>query len=249
MARSEPVVLDVTLDRGSSVPLWHQLSQAIETAISTEKLVPGDRLENEISLTRRLGLARPTVRQAIQELVRKGLVVRQQGVGTQVLHTRRSRDVRLMSLYDDLSRGGHKPASRLLEWAIVSLDEPTRARLGGIDTSQPFLHVRRLRLVDDTPLAILDNLIPASFGLAAEAVAQHGLYGAMRALGLVPKVAHQTVGARRLSAEEAELFHEEPGGPALTVQRTASDSSGRLLEYGRHVYRASEYSIDLNIVD
>jgi GntR family transcriptional regulator len=248
MPRREPVVLDVVLERSSPVPLWHQLAEAIETAIATDVLTPGDRLEDEISLTRRLGLARPTVRQAIQELVRKGLVVRKQGVGTQVLHTRRSRDVRLMSLYDDLARGGHRPTSRLLEWATITLDEEISARLGGTDTTQPFLHVRRLRLVDEVPLAVLDNLIPTSFGLTAEAVAEQGLYGAMRSLGLVPKIAHQTVGARRLSDGEAALFQEEPGGPALTVERTASDNSGRLLEYGRHVYRASEYSIDLSIV-
>ena len=51
--------LDITLDRNSPVPLYHQLAQAIEHAISTGILSPGDRLENELSLTSRLGLSRP----------------------------------------------------------------------------------------------------------------------------------------------------------------------------------------------
>ena len=36
--------LDITLDRNSPVPLYHQLAQAIEHAISTGVLSPGDRL-------------------------------------------------------------------------------------------------------------------------------------------------------------------------------------------------------------
>ena len=68
--------LDITLERNSPVPLYYQLAQSIEQAINDGVLAPGDRLENELSLTTRLGLSRPTARQAIQELVKKGLLVR-----------------------------------------------------------------------------------------------------------------------------------------------------------------------------
>ena len=54
--------LDITLERNSPVPLYYQLAQAIEHAINTGALAPGDRLENELSLTSRLGLSRPTAR-------------------------------------------------------------------------------------------------------------------------------------------------------------------------------------------
>src|SRR5687768_4730313 len=52
--------LDITLDRNSPVPLYYQLARSIESAIDDGTLAPGDRLENEVSLTRRLGLSRPT---------------------------------------------------------------------------------------------------------------------------------------------------------------------------------------------
>ena len=68
--------LDITLDRNSPIPLYYQVAQSIEHAINTGALAPGDRLENELSLTSRLGLSRPTARQAIQELVKKGLLQR-----------------------------------------------------------------------------------------------------------------------------------------------------------------------------
>ena len=76
--------LDITLERNSPIPLYYQLAQSIEDAITTGELGPGERLENELSLTSRLGLSRPTARQAIQELVQKGLLVRKRGVGTRL---------------------------------------------------------------------------------------------------------------------------------------------------------------------
>src|SRR5437899_13060331 len=70
------VSLQLSVDRSSPVPLYFQLSQQLEAAIEHGTLTPGSLLGNEIELAGRLGLSRPTVRQAIQSLVDKGLLVR-----------------------------------------------------------------------------------------------------------------------------------------------------------------------------
>src|SRR5215212_6036677 len=75
----DDVPLTVELDRSSPVPLYYQLAQAIEAAIRDGELSPGDRFENELALAKRLTLSRPTTRRAIQELVDKGLLVRERG--------------------------------------------------------------------------------------------------------------------------------------------------------------------------
>lgn len=71
--------LQLGVDRGSPVPLYFQLAQQLEAAIEDGTLTPGSLLGNEIDLAGRLGLSRPTVRQAIQSLVDKGLLVRRRG--------------------------------------------------------------------------------------------------------------------------------------------------------------------------
>src|ERR687890_1899597 len=123
-----PVVrqLDITLERNSPVPLYYQLAQYIEHAINAGDLAPGDRIENELSLTSRLGLSRPTARQAIQELVKKGLLVRKRGVGTQVVRSQFRRDERLSSLNEDLAKAGKRPSTRVLEYGITKLDPEIR---------------------------------------------------------------------------------------------------------------------------
>lgn len=241
--------LDVTLDRTSPVPLYHQLAQAIEAAINDGTLAPGDRLENELSLTTRLGLARPTARQAIQQLVKKGLLVRKRGVGTQVVHSQINRDAKLTSLFDDLQRTGHRPSTTVLELSTGGIDADLRASLDeDIDLDGEFTRVRRLRRTDGTPLAILTNHVPARFELTEEELERHGLYDALRSRGVNMRIAHQTIESRLLTDEEAALLDEEPPAACLTVQRVVYDDTGRLVEIGQHVYRAGLYKMHTSLV-
>ena len=55
------------IDRSSPTPLYFQLSQAMERAISDGSLPAGSKLENELLLTQHYGLSRPTVRRAVQD--------------------------------------------------------------------------------------------------------------------------------------------------------------------------------------
>src|SRR5215203_6043630 len=127
MTEAPPVrELDITLERNSPVPLYYQLAQSIEHAINTGALAPGDRLENELSLTSRLGLSRPTARQAIQELVKKGLLVRKRGVGTQVVRSQFRRNEALSSLNDDIAKAGKVPGTVLLDYSVGELDVQLR---------------------------------------------------------------------------------------------------------------------------
>lgn len=242
--------LDIRLDRASPVPLYYQLAQAIEQAIVGGELAPGDRLENELALTGRLGLSRPTARQAIQELVNKGLLVRKRGVGTQVVRPRFSRDERLSSLHDDLLAAGRQPSSQLLDFGEVIVDGTLADTLttAGIDVSQPLLRIRRLRLADDQPLAILTNHLPLRYGLTEDDLAGEGLYSCLRARGVNLRIAHQRASARLLTDDEAALFDVDTPAATMTVDRIAYDDLGQFVEFGRHIYRTPPYALQTTLV-
>jgi DNA-binding GntR family transcriptional regulator len=244
---SGPVELPIDLDRSSPVPLYHQLAVALERAISDGRLRPGDRLENELALTTRLGLARPTARQAIQELVRKGLLVRKRGVGTQVVAAAPiRRDVKFSSLHDDLASSGHEPATELLERATGTAVELGVDDL--VDVDEPLTYLRRLRRVDGEPLAIMSNYLPAHFRLDDEDLRARGLYATLRAQGVGFAIAHQTIGARLVTTDEAALLGETEPAACVTMQRVVYDDTGQLVELGRHIYRASQYSVQTSLV-
>lgn len=241
--------LSIELDRSGPVPLYHQIARRIQEAIEHGDLPPGSRLENEIKLAEQLGLSRPTIRRAIQELVNDGLLVRRRGVGTQVVHGRVRRKVELTSLYDDLQRSHQNPSTQLLLHEIIAPPDEIAEALA-IAPGSEVLHIKRLRLADGVPFALLENYLPPRFlDITAADLEQRGLYQLLRGRGTTTRVAKQRIGARRGTAEECALFRQETGSPVLTMVRTLYDDSGDAVEYGSHSYLPDMYSFEVTLVD
>ncbi|MDY0892339.1 GntR family transcriptional regulator [Frigoribacterium sp. CFBP9030] len=244
-----PADLFADLDRHGPVPLWYQISTRLEASILSGRLPAGARLENEVGLGERLGLSRPTIRRAIQELVDKGLVVRRRGIGTQVVHGPVTRNVELTSLFEDLTESGQAPTTRLLAHGVVPADEKTALALG-IGVGDQVSNVRRLRLADGVPVAILENFLPLDLAqFSDDDLSTRGLYQLLRAHGVTMRVAKQQIGARAAHFDEAHLLEIEPRGAVLTMTRTAYDASGRAVEVGHHCYRPDLYSFSITLVD
>lgn len=235
------------LDRSSPVPLYFQLSKELRAAIDDGTLRTGSRLANEIHLADRLGLSRPTVRRALQELVDSGLLVRRRGVGTQVVHPHMSRPMALTSLHDDLIRSGQNSTTRVLEHRIAPGD-PDVTRTLGLPAGAMVLTLRRLRLAGGEPMAILNNHLPAALAPDPDRLATDGLYQCLADQGVHLRVAHQSVGARLATTAEARLLHERPRAALVTMERTAFDDGGTVVEHGNHVYRASLYRVETTLV-
>jgi GntR family transcriptional regulator len=238
----------VPVDRSSPIPLYFQIAEALRQSIQSGALEPGQRLENELELAQRLGVSRPTVRQAIQRLVTDGLVVRRRGLGTVVVAPRILRPLALSSLYDDLAQAQRGPATAILAAEQVAADEEVAALLG-LGPGAPVLSVERLRSADGTPLALMHNYVPAALLAGREAdLEQTGLYELLRGRGVRLHAAQQVVGARRATVREARLLQAPRGATVLTMTRTAFDDAGRPVEHGEHAYLAARYSFQMSLV-
>lgn len=240
--------LNLTLDRLSPVPLYFQLSQELERAIGSGELKPGDRIETEVEIAERLGLSRPTVRQAIQDLVNKGLLVRRRGVGTQVVHAQLRRSVELTSLYDDLQSANKQPSTKVLSLTNTKADG-TVAEALAIPVGTAVTEIKRLRSVRGEPLAIMHNWLPAELvKIDSKELESTGLYEILRRNGVQMRVASQRIGAKVASAAEARLLAVKANAPLLTMERKSFDETGRAIEYSSHLYRADLYSFETTLV-
>lgn len=235
--------LEVVIDRGSPVPLYHQLSEQLTAAIDDGRLQPGDPFENEVALAGRLGLSRPTVRRGIREMVDQGLLVRRRGLGTTVANRKVHRKARLSSLFDDLEAQGREPRTAVLEFEVRTDDRAAAAL--DLDPGTQMLSIVRVRSAGDQPLAIMHNwLPPAHTDVAREDLESQGLYALLRRRGVKPVVAQQSIGARMPSAEERTALALDGGQPVLTMTRMAFDAAGAAVEFGDHAYRGEDYTID-----
>lgn len=237
----------ITIDRSSPVPLYFQFAQQLQELIQNGTLPPGTRLSNEIALADQFGLSRPTMRQAMQHLVDKGLLARKRGVGTEVVTNRIRRHIEFTSLYEDLERDQRRPGTEVLAIETVPAEVAVAGALG-LEKGAEVVEIKRLRFADDQPIALLHNYLPAGLvELTAQALADSGLYQLLRGAGVGLSTAEQTIGARRATAAEAALLDEGRGATLLTMTRIAFNDAGRPVEYGMHVYRASRYSFEMSV--
>jgi GntR family transcriptional regulator len=236
------------VDRSSPIPLYFQISENLKATIESGALAPGERLENELELAERLGVSRPTVRQAIQRLVQQGMVVRRRGLGTVVVAPRIMRPLALSSLYDDLETTQRSPTTAVLSAEQLEADEDIAALLA-IPAGTAVLSVERLRSADGTPLAIMHNYVPARLLRGVEAdLEKTGLYELLRGQGVQLHAAEQVVGARRATPREARLLQVARTATVLTMTRTAFDPAGQPVEHGSHAYLAERYSFKMSLV-
>lgn len=237
--------MNVAIERDFPVPLYHQLAKQLKAAISDGRLQPGAAFENELALTGRLGLSRPTVRRAIQEMVDQGLLVRQRGLGTRVANRKVHRRAELTSLFDDLRRQGRRPSTTIcamrssptsgqpLHWTS-SRTPPCSSSSGSVPPTR-------------APSRSCTTGSPLYSDIPREELEEGGRYAALRARGVRPVVAQQTIGARMPTPAERQNLGLRVKQPVLTMTRMAFDASGKAVEFGDHCYRAEDYSIDIMV--
>src|SRR6186997_3496242 len=110
-----------------------------------EQLAVGEAIPSERQLSAEFGVSRLTVRAALDELVREGLLVRRHGSGTFVSEPKIAQELTMTTFTEDMQRRGMTPASRTLDLRVV----PAGAHLGRllhVSPSDPVVIISRLRL-------------------------------------------------------------------------------------------------------
>ncbi|NNN08236.1 MAG: GntR family transcriptional regulator [Acidimicrobiaceae bacterium] len=239
----------ISLDRDSPIPLYFQIAQQIEAAIEGGDLKPGETISSEFELAELLGVSRPTIRQAIQQLFLKGYVVRRRGIGTVVIHRRIHRSASTSSFFDALVASGRTPRTEVLSLTVEPApNDVARALL--LSNGTLVLSVTRIRYADDEPIALMMNHIPTDIFDSVPTKAQlegESLYSLIRRHGIELDYANQEIAARVATPKESNALKSTRGATLLTMSRTAYDTTGRAIELGRHVYLADRYSFEMTL--
>jgi DNA-binding GntR family transcriptional regulator len=234
----------ITIDRSSPVPLYFQFAQQLQHLIETGVLPPGTRLSNEVTMADQFGLSRPTMRQAMQHLVDKGLLARKRGVGTQVVANRIRRQLEFTSLYEDLARDRRHPATEVLSIATVPAEPEVAAALH-VPEGAEVVALQRLRLADGEPIALETT---ALIGACASAVmtadlTRGSLHETLGLAGFRLRRGTGTIAAAAATAEDARQLGMRTGEPLLVERRVIEDEDGRRVEATESRYVAERYAL------
>jgi len=206
---------------------------------------PGSPAPSERELVHRFGVARMTVRQAMDALVVEGLLERIPGRGTFVARPRRMAS-RLSSYTEEMTRRGLLAESQTL-LARREQAGPGVARALNVTEGDAVIHWRRLRRADGQPMCIEDAylneiLIPGFL----QSGMPTSLYEALDARGLRPTWAEDSINADVASEEEGEHLEIPAGAPVLRHSRRAL-AGDKVVEVSRTVYRADRYTMWLQV--
>lgn len=131
------------------IPLYQQISESITREIAAGRLVSGDRLPPERELAKEFGTTVRTLRKALTELEKSGLLERIQGSGNYVQTNTRADSIYSMFRLE-LPRGGGLPTAAILD--IRELKKPVSPLKFG--TSDRATRIRRLRSLDKKAVAL-----------------------------------------------------------------------------------------------
>lgn len=205
-------------------------------------LEPGAAAPSERELVARFGVARMTVRQALDTLVTEGLLERSPGRGTFVAKPRPHLAPELSSFTEDMKRRGLLPESQTLV-ARREQAGPGVARALGISPGDAVLHWKRLRRADQQVVCVEDAYLNE---VMLPGFLQQGmptsLYDALDERGLRPTWAEDAIRADLATPEECGQLELPPGSPVLRRSRRAS-SGDAVVEVSRSVYRADRFTI------
>ena len=131
------------------IPLYLQISESISREIAAGRFNEGDRLPPERQFANHYNTTVRTLRKALSDLRRQGIIETVQGSGNYVRTTNQVRSIYSMFRLE-LPGGGGLPTAQVLQ--VKTLNKP--ASLPSFGTSSRATRLRRLRYLDQIPIAV-----------------------------------------------------------------------------------------------
>jgi GntR family transcriptional regulator len=227
------------------VPLYQQLHGILRDQVRSGRLSPGDLVPPESALMRDYGVSRITVRAALEQLVREGLIERQRGRGSFVRVPPDEVDPRacLVSFTAQVLAAGRLPGTR-----VVSIDRGDGALLGlplgTFGAAETVVRIERVRSVDHVPAVVMRSFLPDRLvpGLAeahfpAVGPRQSLLYVLEHAFALRLDHGEETTFAAPLDPPTAAALGVAPGSAVVVKTCVMRDAAGSPVLYEMSYWR------------
>jgi GntR family transcriptional regulator len=230
------------LERHRGVPVHAQIERWLMEEITAGAISAGDRLPGERELAAALQVSRMTLRQALDGLARRGVLIRTPGRsgGAFVAEPRIDCDLTGVAGFTEQMRRAHRKAgAEILGARIVEAEGPVAQALR-LAPGASVYELVRVRSADGTALALERSWLPAD---RLPGLLSHPLTGSIYELladeyGLAPHTAVEYLEPVSADPSEAAALGVVRGTPLMGVERTAHSVGGLPVEYARDLYRA-----------
>lgn len=234
------------VSRQEGVALWRQIAASLQRDIGDGTYLPASRLPTEAQLSARFGVNRHTVRRALEELSRAGLVRVEQGRGSFVTEDVIEYTVEPRTRFSEwIRRQNKEPSGRVLRLNEIAADTQIAAGLG-VRAGTRVILFERLGLADDRPVSITRHYFAAPRFRRLLDLLRHSpsITEALEQVG-VPDYRRQVtrVTARMPNADEAELLRMPRSRPVLVAENVNVEGGGAIVEFAIGLYATPRVQI------
>jgi GntR family transcriptional regulator len=231
------------IDAKSPLPLYAQVESLLAAGIADGTFPPGSQLPNEDDLIEAYAVSRTTIRQTIQNLMRRGLVEIRRGKGTFVLQPKITQELtELSGFVEDMRLLGRQASARLLDKQIVPAGESVARQLA-IAAGTLVVRIQRVRLADNAPLSFDETYLPRKIGerIIENDLETEPIFSLLEQKYDTPLVEAE-YGLEAISANTtvAGALGIGEGSPIFLIERTSYTTDHTPIDYEKLYYRGDQ---------
>jgi GntR family transcriptional regulator len=241
---------------------YHQVYLVLREQLQEGRFAQG--LPGELALTQQFGVGRVTVRRALEQLAREGLIVREAGRGTRPVARTAARDggaagsgddggtahpvSRLTGLLENIVQASRSTTVKVLEWRQIEASDSLAEALQ-IEPGEAVRKAARCRSAPEGPVSYITTYMPEAMvkGFGRRELALKPILQLLQESGVELGRARQTVSARAAHAQVAKALEVPVGTALLSVRRLVMDADDRPVQLLHGLYRPDRYEYQMEL--
>ena len=234
----------------SPVPLYSQLKELLRARILDGSYVPHSRMPSENELGQTYGVSRITVRQALGDLQKEGLIFKIHGKGTFVAKPKAFQNVStLQGLGESMKQMGYEVLNKLRSLRHVPASARVAERLQ-VAQGSTVTEIRRVRLINREPISLEITWLPHAIGEKlekADLVARDIFLILENDCGIALGHADLAIDAVLADSDLTQALNVEEGSPIMRIERLTHTADGTPLDFEHLYYRGDAFQYRLRI--
>jgi GntR family transcriptional regulator len=231
------------------LPKYHQIYLVLREHLAEGRY--GDGLPAELRLVQQFGVARATVRKALERLEAEGLIERRPGRGTRLRKTVAppAREVAALGgLLENIVSMGLRTQVRVLSCGVVTAPAAVLQRLA-LPAGSQVQRAVRVRSSHEGPLSRITTWVPAELArrFGRRELACEPILLLLERAGVRIGRAAQSLSARAADATVAVQLGVKPGAALLAVDRLVYDVDERPVQWLQGLYRPDRYQYKMQL--
>lgn len=233
-----------------STQRYELITSHLRQSIEDGTLSPGDELPSEAELCQQFDSSRGPVRQAMALLRAEGLISTGRGRRSTVLTSAPANSFESLLSLTVWAEDMEPEISQRTLWVGRSSANERIARQLQVDVGSQVVGIKRLRLLNNEPLAIEHLNFPLDIGrpLLDFDTDNSSVHRELARLGVGFESANRSMSATLATAEDAELLDIPEGAPIMKVELLAASKQGRTLEYAEYRVIGEGFVLHVNNV-